>query len=152
VILLKVHPDDAERRTTEPKESANARERVLFSSSSFLFCISLPLGSGEKKERALWEAGFFLSVCVCGDDDVDVRLVSLKVERMETRCLDYEEKQSQRLLSRTREHFSPTNREKRKTEKKKYAERRELSLSLSRRRRSAVLVSSSSSSSSSCAR
>ena len=69
--------------STEPKKSANARERVLFSSSSssfFILYLFPTSGAGKKKERArfLLEAGFFLSLslCVCGDDDVDVLRVS----------------------------------------------------------------------------
>jgi len=70
--------------------------------------------------------------------------MSLKVARMETRCLDYEEIISI-LLSRTREHFFPNQQEKR-YRKKKYAEKRELSLSLSEKKRGFVFSSSSSSS------
>jgi hypothetical protein len=66
--------------STEPKKSANARERVLFSSSFFILYLFPTSGAGKKKERArfLLEAGFFLSLslCVCGDDDVDVLRVS----------------------------------------------------------------------------
>jgi len=62
--------------------------------------------------------------------------MSLKVARMETRG---------QVLSRTREHFFPNQQEKR-YRKKKYAEKRELSLSLSEKKRGFVFSSSSSSS------
>ena len=66
---MKIHPNDAKQKRNEPKKSANARERVLFSSSSSFFILyPFPTsGAGKKKEHArfLLEAGFFLSLCVC---------------------------------------------------------------------------------------
>ena len=84
---LKIHPNDAKQKRNEPKTSANARERVLFFSSSFfiLYLFPTPREREKKRARALFVGSgiLSLSVCVCGDDDVQIPLFEVSESRVD---------------------------------------------------------------------